>query len=181
MEWEERWWLKIGPGRDPLERARLFAAEKHRGQQRRYGGEPHVMHVERVAGILEAHGYNSPVVLAAALLHDSLEATETSIRDIESAFGLAVAELVYWISDLETGSARERTLLSSWRLARAPFDAKLIKLAEVLDNVPNVIKHDPRFASKYRAEKRLILDAMATHEGEALTSAPLFKRARDLV
>jgi hypothetical protein len=88
-----------------------------------------------------------------------------------------VAELVYFLTDAEKGKRRYRKLMSAWRLARAPWKAKLIKLADFADNTPSIAEHDPDFARVYNAEKKLVLEKMAECEGGKLSGLPLFRLA----
>ena len=82
-----------------------------------------------MVSILAAHNYTNPLVVAAALLHDTLEDTDTTLPELQVEFGFEVAELVHWLSDLEKGTRDTRKMMSALRLSRAPFPAKLIKLA----------------------------------------------------
>jgi (p)ppGpp synthase/HD superfamily hydrolase len=119
---------------DIVARVRAFAVTKHGGQLRKYSDEPYVVHLDAVVGILRSFGITAPAVLAAAYLHDTVEDTEATIQDIHDSFGEQIAELVYWLTDAEQGRRRMRKTMSAWRLGRAPWDAKMIKLADLIDN-----------------------------------------------
>lgn len=162
---------------DLVTRAREFAIERHGSQRRKYEKAPYYIHLNRVVELLRDHGFDQPHVLAAAYLHDTLEDTPTTLLEIVSAFGTEVAELVYWLSDLERGSRKCRKQMSAWRLSRAPLEAKLIKLADLADNTPSIVAHDPDFAKVYLAEKHVILAEMARIEGDRLTGLPLYHAA----
>jgi len=162
---------------DTVARAREFAEKAHGHQMRKYEGTPFIAHLDRVAALLKDHGYDGPAIQAAAYLHDTLEDTQTSLKQLIDEFGPEVAELVYWLSDLEPGTRKMRKRMSTWRLSRAPLEAKLIKLADLADNTPSIVEHDPDFARVYVAEKKNILDEMARVEGPKLTDIPLFKAA----
>lgn len=75
-----------------------FALERHRGQHRRADGAPFILHPLEVASLLERSGCPDHVV-AAAVLHDVLEDTETQRSELESSFGPDVAALVALVSD----------------------------------------------------------------------------------
>lgn len=162
---------------DLLARARSFAAAKHAGQQRRYKDAPYHVHLEQVAVILSQHGYDSPVILAAAYLHDTVEKTETSFEELIETFGPEVSELVYWLTDAQDESKETRALLSAWRLARAPLEAKLIKLADMIDNTQDIAEHDREFARAFAAEKKIIVAKMTEAEGSQLSELPLYRHA----
>jgi (p)ppGpp synthase/HD superfamily hydrolase len=163
-----------------IEKAKAFAATKHAGQRRKYTDEPYTAHLLAVVGILARHGVRDPNVLAAAYLHDTVEDTETTIAEILEAFNAPVAELVYWLTDIETGNRRVRMMMAAWRLGRAPWHAKLIKLADIIDNSSNIVAHDPDFAPKFLAEKKQVLAQMVRWEGQRLEVLPLFKEAAQL-
>src|SRR5690606_5454816 len=88
-----------------------------------------------------------------------------------------VAQLVYWLTDSEQGNRNTRALQSAWRLSRAPWNAKLIKLADIIDNGTTIMQHDPKFAPVFLGEKRQVLKMMVEVEGARLLRLPLFQRA----
>jgi len=82
-------------------RALAFAANKHR-DQRRKGEEasPYINHPIAVSNVLVNEGLvDDPLVLCAAVLHDTIEDTETSADELRSAFGADVAAIVLEVSD----------------------------------------------------------------------------------
>lgn len=162
---------------DMIQRARAFADQRHRGQRRKYEQLPYIIHLDRVADIIRRHDHGTPTMLAAAYLHDTVEDTATTIQEILEVFGPEVAQLVYWLTDAEQGKRKARKLMSAWRLSRAPIEAKLIKLADFVDNTPSIVEFDPSFARVYLAEKELILGEMVKVEGTGFQSLPLFAEA----
>jgi len=163
---------------DLVARARAFAEKAHGAQQRKYEKLPYITHLDRVVELLSSHGFDAPHLLAAAYLHDTLEDTSTTLADIIAEFGPEVGELVYWLSDLEQGRRKTRKLMSAMRLSRAPIEAKVIKLADLTDNTPSIVEHDPDFAKVYIAEKATILEHMVRVDGSKLTDLPLYKLAK---
>lgn len=89
--------------RSPLVRAAFErASAAHAGQVRNgSGGLPYIEHPKAVAERLERHEYGEEVV-AAALLHDVVEDSETTVDDLREEFGERVAELVAALSDDES-------------------------------------------------------------------------------
>lgn len=160
-----------------LQDVRDFALAKHSGQVRKHDGKPYIAHLDGVAAILKEYGYKSPEVIAAAFLHDTLEKSDTTIEELIEAFGLPVTELVFWLTDSERGSSEARALQAAWRLSRAPWNAKLIKLADIIDNGTAIIAHNPNFGPTFLYEKRLELKKMAEVEGSRLLRLPLFQKA----
>jgi (p)ppGpp synthase/HD superfamily hydrolase len=164
-----------------IRKARAFAEQKHRDQRRKHSDEPYFGHVESVVRILTAFGVDRPPVIAAAYLHDTVEDTDASIKDILTQFGEEVAELVYWLTDAEQSNRPMRRIVAEWRLGHAPLDAKIIKLADMIDNTEDICEHDRRFAPVYLREKAKLLEKMAQSEGEGLTELAIFKEARKIV
>lgn len=160
-----------------IQDVRDFALAKHEGQVRRHDGKPYISHLDGVASILREHGYTAPEVIAAAFLHDTLEKTDTTLEELIEKFGMVVAELVFWLTDTEKGSREARALEAAWRLSRAPWNAKLIKLADIIDNGTAIIMCNPDFGPTFLDEKRLQLKKMAEVESSRLLRLPLFQKA----
>lgn len=81
-----------------LQRAYRFAAKAHKGQKR-VSGEPYINHCLAVAIIL-AELHVPPVVVAAGLLHDTVEDTNVTLDDLRQEFGEEVAKLVDGVTKL---------------------------------------------------------------------------------
>lgn len=155
---------------DLVRKAQRFAAEKHRGQRRKYTEAPYTDHLRNVVSLLRGYGQKTPHVIAAAWLHDTVEKTETTLPVITAEFGDGIAELVYWLTDTEADTA----VTTSWRLGGAPWDGKLIKIADIIDNGRDVLKNNRDAAPSFIAEKSLALQQMERREGDLLRAHPLF-------
>ena len=162
---------------DLMLHARDYSTDKHRSQKRKYSDEPYMVHLEAVVELLREQGVSDEHVLAAAYLHDTVEDTDTTIQDLMRMFGDEVAQLVYWLTDAEKGNRKARMAMASWRLGRAPWEAKLIKLADIIDNTRNIAESDPDFARVFASEKRDVLAQMVLTEGDRLANHPLYQRA----
>lgn len=117
---------------DALELAR----EAHAGQVRNgSGGMPYIEHPQAVAALLAEHGFGDEI-LAAALLHDVVEDSETTVEELQQRFGEPVAGLVSTLSDDESiEDYRERKEEHRGRVAAANGDAFAIYGADKLTNV----------------------------------------------
>jgi len=93
----------------PLTRRALeFATERHEGQRREADDAAFILHPLEVAQILRSGGYADEIV-AAGVLHDSLEDTDATPQDLEQRFGPEVARLVCSVSEPDPeGSYAER-------------------------------------------------------------------------
>lgn len=142
-----------------------FANEAHEGQVRRYTHEPYFNHVYSVAQRLKEFTDDEEMI-AAALLHDTVEDTEVTIEDIYEIFGIAIAEMVYDLTDHFTKenypklNREKRKFLEAKRMGRTSSKTKLIKLCDLADNTSSIVEHDPGFARVYFKEKAILLEEM---------------------
>src|ERR1700761_5615856 len=119
-----------------IARALAKATEAHAGQIRNgSGGLPYVEHPRMVAATLAERGYGDEV-LAAALLHDVVEDSDTTVEDLRAEFGDAIAATVAALSDDESiESYRERKDEHRGRVVTADGDALAIYGADKLTNM----------------------------------------------
>src|SRR5919202_798054 len=128
--------------RDLLERAFVFASERHEGQQRR-SGEDFILHPLGVARILADLGRDD-ATLAAALIHDVVEDTHATVEEIRTDFGEEVANLVEGVTKLTRiqFQSREQAQAENYRkmvMAMAEdYRVILIKLADRLHNMRTI-------------------------------------------
>jgi len=132
----------------PLEallRAALFAAEKHRTQHRKdAGASPYINHPLAVAAVLAEHGVMDSVTLQAALLHDTVEDTDTTLAELQVAFGPAVAHVVAEVTDDKTLAKEERRRLQVESAPGLSERAKLVKLGDKICNITDVAWNPPQ-------------------------------------
>lgn len=155
--------------------AREFAYERHYGQMRKYTGLAYHHHLENVAGMVMAlgHAFSIPIVgvsieqtIAAAYLHDTLEDTDTDVKELEYGFGKIVANIVVELTDYYTPemfpneNRAWRKEVEAQRLGKISPAAKLIKWCDLIDNTRSIVEHDPKFAIVYLREKARVLEEM---------------------
>jgi len=132
---------------DPISRvlsAATFAAERHRDQRRKgKDASPYINHPLALASLLAERGERDPTVLMAALLHDTVEDTATTFEDIERAFGREVAEVVREVTDDKTLPKAERKRLQIEHAARLSRPARLVKLADKICNLRDMVVSPP--------------------------------------
>ena len=128
-----------------LLKAILFAAEKHRDQRRK--DEPHtpyVNHPIQVAEILWRVGdVRDEATLLAAILHDTIEDTPTTADEIGSRFGKEVVTLVLEVTDDKSLPKEERKRLQVEHAPELTSKAKLIKLADKICNLRDLLDSPP--------------------------------------
>ncbi|KAM7039225.1 guanosine-3',5'-bis(diphosphate) 3'-pyrophosphohydrolase MESH1 [Acridotheres tristis] len=132
-----------------------FAARKHKEQRRLDPeGTPYINHPIGVARIL-AHeaGVTDIVVLQAALLHDTVEDTDTTFSEIEEWFGAEVRRVVEEVTDDKTLPKMERKRLQIERAPVCSRRAKLVKLADKLHNLRDLNRCTPRGWSAERVQE----------------------------
>ncbi|MEO6324880.1 MAG: HD domain-containing protein [Thermoanaerobaculia bacterium] len=135
----------------------LFAAEKHRNQRRKnLEGSPYINHPIEVASILASvAGVGDGTVLCAAVLHDTLEDTDTSARELEGHFGPEVRALVEEMSDDKSLPSEQRKALQVLHAPHASPSARLIKLADKIANIRDVGVSPPKSWSLQRRTEYL--------------------------
>ena len=123
-----------------LDRAIVFAVHAHAGTERRGKGFPYIVHPMEAVEIV-ATMTKDQELLAAAVLHDTVEDTDTTVEQIRTEFGDRIASLVASESDIVVDGLNEE---DSWharkqaaidRLARASHDAKMVALGDKLSNM----------------------------------------------
>lgn len=125
--------------------AAQFAAHKHRNQRRKdTNASPYINHPIALANILRHEGQvEDATVIAAALLHDTIEDTETSYEELRGQFGATVAEIVAEVTDTKWLRKRSRKRLQISKTAKASEGAKLVKLADKISNLRDIIANPP--------------------------------------
>lgn len=150
----ERVWIDFvaalpdGDERTALRQALAFARARHGTQFRRGSETPYWVHLVRVAMELARWGEASQGLLQAALLHDTVEDTRTSIDEVRVGFGAEVADLVDWLTaptDPDDVRAYYERLHAS-----APFSAQVLKLADRVDNLRSIQALVMRTDDRYR-------------------------------
>jgi GTP diphosphokinase / guanosine-3',5'-bis(diphosphate) 3'-diphosphatase len=129
-----------------LLQAAAFAAQKHAKQRRMSSArEPYINHpIEVAEHLAKVGGVKDEHMLMAALLHDTIEDTDTTAEEIREAFGEAVLELVLECTDDKSLEKMERKRL---QIVNAPFKspgAKLIKIADKTCNLRGILIDPPK-------------------------------------
>jgi (p)ppGpp synthase/HD superfamily hydrolase len=142
-----------------------FAARAH-GDQRTPTGLPYVVHVSSVAmeviAALQAEpGHDDNLAVTAALLHDVVEDTATTLEKVAAAFGPRVAA---GVSALTKSAALDKPAAMRHSLARILEQPSEIAIVKLGDRVTNLAPPPPHWSAAkitaYRAEAQLILDAL---------------------
>lgn len=156
-----------------LVQAIQFATEMHKGQVRKYTGEPYVEHPIAVADLVEeyldANEYSDEDIayaMVVAVLHDTVEDTVATIETIAEIFGKEVAKGVWFLTKVPdfVGNRDERKALCEARLAAAPRTIQIIKTFDMKHNSLSIEEYDPKFWELFQKETDSLLSAMKTTE-----------------
>ncbi len=133
---------------DPLAlifRALAFSAHKHRDQRRKDAqASPYINHPIALANVLRNEGgVSDRTVICAALLHDTLEDTETSAEELQREFGKRISGVVLEVTDDKLLPRQERKRLQIEHASGLSRSAKLVKLADKICNLRDVASNPP--------------------------------------
>jgi len=141
-------------------KAAEFAAIKHKKQKRKDpDGTPYINHPIGVAAILTQGGVDDTEVLQAALLHDTVEDTDTSLEEVGREFGERVRRIVDEVSDNKNLSKEERKRLQIVHTPHISTEAKLVKMADKLYNLRDLQRATPKGWSSQRKHEYFIWSA----------------------
>ena len=136
----------------------LFAAEKHRNQRRK-GAEqaPYINHPIAVAEILWRVGrIRDEVTLLAAILHDTVEDTETSPEELTAHFGVEVCSVVLEATDDKTLPKAERKRLQIVNAPHKSVRARAVKIADKISNLSDIVHTPPPEWSETRIREYVL-------------------------
>ena len=120
----------------------VFSAEKHKFQRRKgYLKIPYINHPLKVCKILMDCGENDINLLIAAILHDTIEDTDTTADEISRIFNAAIAHYVVEVTDDKTLSYTERKELQIKKAPGLSDNAKKIKIADKICNISDMVTY----------------------------------------
>ena len=135
-------------------KAVAFAADKHRNQRRKDAeASPYINHPIALANVLANEGgVDDVTVLCAAVLHDTIEDTETTPEELQAIFGPKVASVVMEVTD---DKSLEKSVRKQRQVEHAPHistEAKLVKLADKISNLRDILASPPAHWSAERKQ-----------------------------
>ena len=153
--------------------ALAFAAHKHRDQRRKnVAASPYINHPIALADVLANEaGLTDIVVLCAAILHDTVEDTQTTLPELEQRFGGKIASVVGEVTDDTRLPKARRKQLQVEHARNLSYEARLVKLADKICNLRDVADDPPANWSRERRTeyfewaKRVIDGLRGTHAG----------------
>lgn len=147
-----------------------FAAVKHRAQRRSDEEKtPYINHPIGVCAILTEAGITDFNTLMAALLHDTVEDTDTSFEEIEMYFGLEIRSIVEEVTDDKSLPKSERKRLQIIHANQISEQAKLVKLADKIYNLRDLQKSTPVNWTKERVDDYFVWSKKVTDNMKGLS------------
>lgn len=165
---------------DYIRRSAKFSAAKHKGQMRKDGKTPYINHPVTVANILAREGGSGDhQEIAAAILHDTMEDTDTSHEELAREFGQPVADLVRELTNDPKAPDKHASQLD--KAALLSESAARVKMADKIANLRDIISRPPTKWSterklRYFAEAREVVGRLAW---ASPTLAAVFARVYD--
>jgi len=128
-----------------LLKALQFAADKHKGQFRKgINRIPFINHPIAVTNILVNNGESENIeLLQAAILHDTIEDTNTSATELVENFGEVVCNIVVECTDDKNLSSKVRKQAQIDCVSKASANAKKLKLADKIANIKDIVADPP--------------------------------------
>lgn len=169
-------------------KAAQFASEKHRNQRRKDAdASPYINHPLALANVLATEGgIDNPDVICAALLHDTIEDTNTTADELTTHFGPKVTSIVLEVTD---DKSLDKAVRKEEQVRHAPHispEAKLVKLADKICNLRDILASPPAdwSADRKRAyfdwAARVVNGLRGVHPGLERTFDDLLQRQADL-
>ncbi len=155
-----------------LFKALAFSAEKHTKQRRKdVDKTPYINHPISLANILAKRWVIDENVLCAAILHDTIEDTDTTVEELQEHFGEKIKSIVLEVTDDKSLEKSVRKQKQVEHAASISHEAKLVKLADKIANITDIINSPPEDWSSIRKKEyfnwaRAVVDNLrGAHQG----------------
>jgi GTP diphosphokinase / guanosine-3',5'-bis(diphosphate) 3'-diphosphatase len=128
-----------------LLKALAFSATRHKDQRRKdVDASPYINHPITLANVLCNEGQVTDIeVICGALLHDTIEDTDTEAEELEAEFGKTICNIVMEVTDDKALPSSERKQAQIDHAAGISDKAKLVKLADKISNLRDVANCPP--------------------------------------
>lgn len=146
---------KTDDGIGTILKALEFAANKHRDQRRKdKEASPYINHPIALANTLcNEAGITDIETICGALLHDTVEDTETTPEELTAVFGSSISDIVMEVTDDKNLPKTERKRLQVQHARHVSDKAKLVKLADKISNLRDMVTCPPAHWSHERKQE----------------------------
>jgi len=162
-----------------ISQAKRLSKKSHQGQFRKFEeNTPYIEHPIQVARILKsATKKATKEMVAAALLHDTVEDTGVTIAQIRSRFGIQVAKLVKELTtNKEKRDKHEKAKYLGWKIVKMSDSALTIKLCDRYHNVRKIEETPKKFRDRYSRETRKTLLILLRRRNLTAVQKQIFKQ-----
>ena len=165
-----------------IHKAYSFSEAKHQGQVRSFSGLPYFTHPKYVARIVEELT-GDPELTAVALLHDTLEDTDTTYEELELEFGKGIANMVLELTNRKEDMLPSKKEYLAKKLVYVSSDALTVKLADRYHNVLFLESDDVtrKFIKRYSDETDHILTTLRDNRSMDTNQKTLFFAIRGIL
>ena len=178
-----------------IQKAIVFATQKHEGQKRKGTDIPYIVHPMEVMQILTDMNCEEAVIIA-GILHDTLEDTDTTPEEIREAFGENILAIVQTESEDKSKTWKERKQRTVDELTEASTESKQVCFADKLSNIRSMYRDKLNVGEKiwerFNADKnniawyyRSIANALKNNGFEATFNTErgkqLFREFQDII
>lgn len=168
--------------------ALAFAAAKHRDQRRKDAeASPYINHPIALGRVLTVEGgVADPVILVAAILHDTIEDTETTAEELRQTFGDEIAGVVLEVTDDKKLPKADRKRLQIEHAPHLSHRAKLVKLADKICNVRDIASSPPatwplsRRQEYFEWAKQVVDGVRGSHPALERAFDEAYRQSRDI-
>lgn len=156
------------------------ATHAHRHQTRKADKTPYIIHPIRVMNILCEAGVTDTITLSAAALHDTVEDTDLTFEDILEKFGMFITAVVQDVTNDSKLSKSDQKRAQITKASIISHPAKLIKLADMIDNLTDLTYAIPPSWSIERAQGYFVWKKKVFESGLKGHNDILDKKAMEL-
>lgn len=160
-----------------VERALLAADKAHANQS--YDIYPYGYHFRQVKRIAEELGYDESIVVS-CILHDTLEDTDLSYKDLKKAFGEEVAEIVFCVTD-ELGRNRKEKKMKTYPKIKSNWKATVVKVCDRIANMQQSKEYNENLFKMYQKEYSDLVDNIKSDAHPQNEVGKAWKRLEELV
>ena len=134
-----------------------FSAEKHKEQKRKDSiGTPYINHplgvARNISFLNSISGQEKTNIIIGALLHDTIEDTDTTFQEIEMRFSTRIAEIVQEVTNQKSLSSDESKLFELEKAKTLSLEASLIRISDKIENIKDISNNQP---TSWSADKKL--------------------------